>query len=46
MGHIWERCSTVVLEKNKGLFYNNHLNISENILKNILKCSRIIQEHL
>ena len=46
MGHILERCSTVFREKIKGLFYTNHLNISEMFSKSILKCSRIIQEHL
>ena len=48
MGHILERCSTVVLKKLKVcsiIALTNHLNISVNTL-NILKCSRIIQKHL
>ena len=49
MGHMLERCSTVVLEKFKGLFYNSSYKPFKHFWKyskNILKCSRIIQEHL
>ena len=49
MGHILERCSTIVLEKIKGLFYNSSYKPFKHFWKyskTILNCSRIIKEHL
>ena len=49
MGHILERCSTVVREKNKGMFYNSSYKPFKHFWKyskNIQRCSRIIQENL
>ena len=49
MGHILERCSTIVREKFKRLFYSSSYKPFKHFWKyskNILKCSRIIKELL